>query len=123
MTAQPDIRLDGEFNVLRKVRLDIFSSIRYVNTMNYLQDARAVRHMAKSPEATEDACSFVKIINRSDYKTNEELRNIIRHFLSRGLVCVLRGREVAGVTFDMESLQEAFCLDPHMRVDVQGDLY
>lgn len=77
--------------------------------------------MAEKPEATEESCAFLKIISPSDYDSKEDLRNIIRHFISRGYVCVLRGRETAGVTYDMECLKEMFCLDPNMCIDVQGE--
>lgn len=77
--------------------------------------------MSQQPEATEDSCPFVKIIQRNDYTDNKHLRSLIRHYLSRGLVCILRGREVEGVNFELEDMEEMLCLDRHTRIDVQGE--
>lgn len=80
--------------------------------------------MASCPEATEENCDFIRILEPADYKNNPEImRKLINEATARGKSVWIRNyrKFMQGVKFDTKSLEEFLNVWPKTMIDVQGE--
>lgn len=83
-----------------------------------------MRFMARCPEATEEACSFLRVLQPSDYDENPKImRTMVNDAVAHGKSVLIRDYQkvTRGVQFDSTSLDEHLNVYPEALVDVQGE--
>lgn len=107
-------------NLLHEVCLTISLLVSLIyNEMH--QDAEATEFMATFPEATEEACDFLTILEPHHYNYNpKQMRQLVSNSAARGKSVLLRNCAVKGMEFSPMSLEEDLDLPCETVVDVQG---
>lgn len=80
--------------------------------------------MASCPEATEEACKFLRVLTPSDYGGSAEtMRKMLNDALAHGKSVLIREYQTVtrGVQFNTRSLEERLNVWSETLIDVQGE--